>query len=324
MRRILVCLDRSACSEACLPHAVSLARVFGSRVTLLHVMQPVQEHSGARITDPLGWEVSRREATAYLDGLAKEASVAWGLSVDSRIEQGRPAERITAIAHEIGADLTVIASHGEGGLAAWNLGSTALQVLAVSRGSVLVARSASPAPSVVTPRHILVPLDGSLRTESVLPTVARIAQMHDAEVLLVHVVAEPLPTAVLHAEDLDVARELATRLEQRAKRYLEHLRARLPRDTRVRTVVTRHPDERQSLLEISLLEQIDLVVLSAHGSVCNPTRPFGSVTHHLLSHSMVPLLVLQDLSEPELKRVGEEGDEQSAPPLRGSYPPEQG
>jgi hypothetical protein len=66
------------------------------------------------------------------------------------------------------------------------------------------------------------------------------------------------------------------------------------------------------------------VVLSAHGSVCNPTRPFGSVTHHLLAHSMVPMLVLQDLSEPELDRVGEEGDEQVAPPLRSSYPPEPG
>jgi nucleotide-binding universal stress UspA family protein len=324
MRRILVCLDRSTCSEACLPYAISLARVFESTVTLLYVMQPLQEHSGTRITDPLGWEVSRREASAYLDRLAKEASEAWGLRVDSRIEQGRPAERITAIAREIGADLTVIASHGEGGVAAWNLGSTAQQVLAVSRGSVLVARSALPCPSVIAPKRILVPLDGSLRTESVLPTATRIADAHGAELLLVHVVSEPLPTAVLHAGDLDLARDLATRLELRAKRYLDHLRARLPRDTRVRTLVTRHVDERQSLLEISRQEQIDLVVLSAHGSVCNPARSFGSVTHHLLSHSMVPLLVLQDLSDPELERVGEEGEEQAAPALRASYPPGEG
>lgn len=324
MRRVLVCLDRSACSEACLPHAASLGRVFDSTVTLLHVMQPVPEHSGARITDPLGWEVSRREASAYLERLAGQLGEAWKLRVDCRVEQGRPAERITAIAREIGADLTVIASHGEGGLAAWSLGSTAQQVLAVSRGSVLVVRAASPAPSVVTPHHILVPLDGSLRSESVLPTAARIADAHGAELLLVHVVVEPLQTAMLHAGDLEIARDLATRLESRAKRYLEHVRSRLPRDTKVRTLVTRHADERQSLLEISSQEQVDLVVLSAHGSVCNPARPFGSVTHHLLAHSTVPLLVLQDLSEPGLERSGEEADEQSAPPLRASYPPGQG
>lgn len=323
MRRLLVCLDRSARSESCLPHAISLARVFGSSITLLHVMQPLAEHPAVHLTDPLGWEVSRREAAAYLDHLAKETSEAWGVFVDCRVEQGRPAERITAIAREIGADVTVIASHGEGGMAAWNLGSTAQQVLAVSRGSVLVVHSGLPLHGS-TPQHILVPLDGSLRTESVLPTATRIAAAHDAEVLLVHVVPEPLPTAVLHAEDLELARDLAGRMERHAKRYLDHLRDRLPRDARARSLVVRHTDERQVLLELSRQERIDLVVLSAHGSVCNPARPFGSVTQHLLTHSLVPLLVLQDLSEPELERVGDEGVEQFAPPLRGSYPPGEG
>lgn len=321
---MLVCLDRSPYSEACLPYAISLARVFGSALTLLHVMQPAEEHAGGRITDPLGWEVSRREAAAYLGRLATEARETWGLAVDSQIAQGRPAERITAIAHDIGADLTVIASHGEGGVAAWKLGGTAQQLLAVSRSSVLVARAASPGLRVFTPKHILVPLDGSLRTESVLPTVARIADVYDAELLLAHVIAEPLPTAVLHAGDLEVARALAGRLESRARRYLGHLRDRLPREMRVATVVSRHVDERQSLLEMAEQHQVDLVVLSAHGSVCNASQPFGSVTHHLLSHSTVPLLVLQDLPGAELERAAEDADIRSAPPLRASYPPGDG
>jgi nucleotide-binding universal stress UspA family protein len=299
---------------------MSLARVFESPMTLLHVMQPVGEHSGARITDPLGWEVSRREASAYLERLAGEMGDAWKHRIECKVEQGRPAERIPAIAREIGADLTVIASHGEGGLAAWSLGSTAQQVLAVSRGSVLVVRAASPVSSVVTPTHILIPLDGSLRTESVLPTAARIAEAHGAEMLLAHVVVEPQQTAMLHEGDLEIARDLAGRLELRARRYLEHVRGRLPRETRVRTLVTRHIDERQSLIDIMSEQHVDLVVLSAHGSVCNPMRPFGSVTHHLLAHSAVPLLVLQDLSESVLERSGEEAEEQ-APPLRSSYPP---
>lgn len=277
-----------------------------------------------RITDPLGWEVLRREASAYLDRVAKETNETWGIPVDVRVEQGRPAERITAIAREIGADLTVIASHGEGGGAAWNLGGTAQQVLAVSRGSVLVTHGTVPAANVVKPERVLVPLDGSLRTESVLPTALRIARAHDAEVILVHIVAEPLPTALLQAADLDLARDLAARIELRAKRYLEQLRDRLPRESRIRTHVMRHGDERQALLEISRQEQVDLVVLSAHGTVCNPARPFGSVTHHLLAHATIPLLVLQDISDPELPRMTEEEDEQFAPPLRASYPPGEG
>jgi len=306
-----------------LPYAVFLARTFGARLTLLYVMQPPIDRSGAPTTDALAWEISRQEAASYLARHEKEAAQASGQPVQVRLEQGHPAERIIAIAREVAADLTVLGSHGAGGVTAWNLGSTVQQVLAVSRGSVLVAPSpsTSTAQSVVSPKRILVPLDGSLRTESVLPTVARIANMHGADVLLVHVVPEPVPSALLRdPADLALAHELAGRLEARAKSYLEGIRDQLARDVAsVRSLVVRHPDERQSLLELSQREGIDLVVLSAHGSTCNPARTLGSVAVHLLSHSMVPLLVLQDLPESELRHPSEESEH--APPLRSSHPP---
>jgi nucleotide-binding universal stress UspA family protein len=323
IRRILVCLDHSRLSEVSLPHAVFVSKTFGSAMTLLHVMQPPHERPGPSTTDALGWEISRQEANAYLERFERELTEASGQRVDTRLEQGHPAERIMALAREIHADLIVLGSHGEGGVTSWNLGSTVQQILSVARVSVLVAHSTAAVPSVVTPKRILVPLDGALRTESVLPIVARIAAAHGTEVLLVHVVAEPQPTAVLHAtEDLELARELATRLESRANRYLDHLRDQLARELQsVRTLVIRHADERQSLLELAQKEQTDLIVLSAHGSTCNAARPFGSVTAHLLTHSAVPLLVLQDLPDSEHHHA-REGDEELAPALRGSYPPE--
>jgi nucleotide-binding universal stress UspA family protein len=305
-----------------LPHAVFLSKTFDSAITLLHVMRPPQERPGPRTTDALGWEISRQEAKAYLERFERQTIEASGQRVDTRLEQGHPAERILALAREAHADLIVLGSHGEGGVASWNLGSTVQQILSVARVSVLIAHSTSAVPTVVSPKRILVPLDGAIRTESVLPTVARIASVHGAEVLLVHVVPEPQPTAVLHAtEDLELAQELAARLESRAKRYLEHLRDQLAREVgAVRTLVMRHADERQFLLELAQKEQIDFIVLSAHGATCNPARPFGSVTAHLLTHSTVPLLVLQDLPDSELHRA--EVEEELAPPVRGSYPPE--
>ena len=163
-----------------------------------------------------------------------------------------------------------------------------------------------------TPRWIL-------RAESVLPTAVRIAGANEAELLLAFVVREPVATAVLRApEDIDFARELASRLETSGKHYLDGLRTQLQREgASVRTVVVRSADERQSLLELCRTERSDLVVLSAHGSTCNPALTTGSITAHLLTHSGVPLLVLQDLrdsatSGPELDR--------RAPPRRSSYP----
>jgi nucleotide-binding universal stress UspA family protein len=316
---ILVCLDRSPFSEVCLPYAISIAKTFGSDVTLAHVMKPHREHPGPHTTDALGWEISRQEARAYLEGRQDETSRALGRPIDVRLEQGHPAERIVGLASEIGADLTVLGSHGEGGVTPWNLGSTVQQVLAVTRGSVLIAHSSSVAPSLVTPKRILVPLDGSLRTESVLPTSVRIASAFGAELLLVHVVADPVPSAVLRAGgELELAAQLAARLQASASQYLEGVRDRIAHEVpAVRTVVVRHTNERQGLLELSHREHVDLVVLSAHGAACDPSRVFGSVTAHLLTHSRIPVLVLQDLPS-EVERP-DELPEQLAPALRASY-----
>jgi nucleotide-binding universal stress UspA family protein len=317
-RRILVCLDRSTFSEGCVPHAVFLAKAFGSAVTIAHVMHSNDERSGPRTHDALSWEIARQEAQGYLDRLGKEASEALGRPVEVRLEQGHPAERIVDLAQEIGADLTVLGSHGEGGITSWTLGTTVQQLLVVVRTSVFIAHSSAAVPRTpVTPKHIVVPLDGSIRSESVLPAAVHIASVNGADISLVHVVQEPLVTALLDAEeDLELAQKLATHLESAAKRYLGRLQERLAhKGTSVHTVVVRHPNERQGLLEISRREQADLIVLSAHGAACDPARSFGGVTTYLLTHSRVPLLVVQDLPEAERHRVLE-GEASHPPPCR--------
>ena len=303
VRHILVCLDRSRLSEACLPHARFVAEAFGAKITLLHVMpSPADEHAKSR-PDALGWEITRREAEEYLtrmqDELMRQGFVRD--QTDTELTQGRPAERIVTLARELGADVIVLASHGEGGLGALNLGSTAQQVLALASSSVLVVPSDVASWRNMPAKRILVPLDGSLRTECVLPPVAQLARVHGAEVLLVHVVAEPRPTGVLSSvEDLALARSLATHLQVEAERYLSRLRKQLtPEVSRVTTLVVRRADERRALLEVAEDRQADLLVLAAHGTTCDAERPFGSVAAYVLAHGKLPLLVLQDLPATE-------------------------
>ncbi len=319
--RILVCLDRSASAELCVPFAVSLAKTFDSNLTLVHVMQPQRENPARSASDPLAWEFSRQEAQAYLDRLQGELTEKLGFSVEARLEQGRPAERIADLAKELGAGLTVLGSHGEGAAPLWNLGSTAQQVLTQLQGSVFVARSSAGGGPSPIPHRILVPLDGSRRSESVLPTAARLAQVHGAKLLLVNVVQEPLPTALLSAaEDMLLAQSLASRLESSALRYLTLLKEQLGREgTTVEVFVMRHVNERQCLLELSERESADLIILSAHGSACSSAGSFGSVTNYLLNHSLVPLMVLQDLPEAGTRRSKDLDSEPPPPPLRASY-----
>ena len=315
--RILVCLDRSPFSEMCVPYAVLLAKAFGSQLTLAYVLQPRHEQAN----DALGWEILMQEARRYLERVQKRVSEALGQTVDIRLEQGRPAERIVALARETGADLTVLGSRGESGAPAKKLGSTVLEVLAEARSSLFIVHPSSITQTVAAPNRILVPLDGSVRTESVLPAVAHLAGAHGAEVLLVHVVQEPLASALLSAaEDMDLARTLAERIETSAKKYLELLRQQLAREvSSVRALVVRHGNAQQCLLEISRKERSDLIVLSAHGSACDSSLSFGSVTAYLLTHSAVPVLVLQDLAARELHRALDDDAPLAPPSPRASY-----
>ena len=140
--------------------------------------------------------------------------------------------------------------------------------------------------------------------------------------ILLHVIQEPLQTSVLHAaEDLELARKLSSHLEISSRAYLEGLRAGLVREgASVRTLVAHHANQRRCILETSRHEHADLIVVAAHGAACDSARTFGSVSEYLLTHSSVPVLVLQDLPETEL-HTPEPGD-RFAPPLRASYPPE--
>jgi nucleotide-binding universal stress UspA family protein len=149
-------------------------------------------------------------------------------------------------------------------------------------------------------KRIFVPLDGSIRSESVLPTAIRLARSEGAEIVIAHVTNDPIRTAVLFLEeDLALARELADRLTARADAYVEQVRVRLndesPIGARARVALGRSADHRSGLMALAASERADLVLLSAHGSACNARRPFGSVTSYFIAHSNVPVLIVQDL-----------------------------
>jgi nucleotide-binding universal stress UspA family protein len=301
-RHILVCLDRSKTAEAALPLAVHFAQLDDARITLLHVLETPEEASDIRATDAIAWDIERHEAKGYLARVAEQVAER-GVSPDLRVAEGTAPSQVISLAKVLDVDLTVLSSHGIGGEGAWPLGSTAQKILALARGALLVVPSSPRESSPTIPlRRIFVPLDGSVRSESVLPTAVRLARAEGAEIVIAHVVSDPIRTEVLSTEeDLTLARELSDRLNSRAQAYTDQVRARLndegPRGARARAVVGRSTDHRAGLMALAVGERADLVLLSAHGAVCDARRPFGSVTAYFMAHSTVPVLVIQDLRD---------------------------
>ncbi len=294
VRHVLVCLDRSIFSQSCLRQARFVAESFGAKITLLHVMSSSSGAREANRADALDWEIAKRETAHYL-AHTRDLLGSLATEVVTELTQGSPAEQIVAVAREIGADLTILSSRGEGGGEGRELGSTAQQVLALAPGSILLVHPTGNAR--VPPRRIVVPLDGSVRSECVLPLVVDLAGRDRAEVLLVHVVTDPTPTAVLsEADDVQMAHTLASRMQANAEIYLSRVRARLLHEvSSVQTMALLRSEERQAVLDVAQQHGGDMLVLTAHGSTCNVGRAFGNVASYWLAHADLPVFVLEDV-----------------------------
>lgn len=141
---ILIPTDGSELAERAIEQGLALARLWGARVTLLRVVQPLQQARGESLSWHSALQAYERAAQAQItQWLAQEAGriSSTGLSCDAvTVISARPHDAIVNLAHTQGCDLIVIASHGRSGLPAMLLGSVVSAVLRHTRLSVLVCR----------------------------------------------------------------------------------------------------------------------------------------------------------------------------------------
>jgi nucleotide-binding universal stress UspA family protein len=300
-KHIVVPLDGSSLAENALPHAVAWAQFCSARVTLLRVLACEQDETRARATDPLEWQISKQSAQDYLDHLRQRLEAA-GVAVDAVLLEGSPAATIIDFAMRAGVDLMVLTTHGKGGATDWALGSVCQKILMRSYLSTLLvhASEAPEAPEVLSGlryRRLLVPLDGSLRAECALVPAMALVRAHGAQLFLAHVVQRPVMFE--RTPLLGTGYRLAARVRRRnhlaARKYLRQLRTQLMLDD-LETDVLLGEDVIGSLHAFMRTQQIDLLVVSAHGHSGQNWRPFGSITGDLLESSPVPILLVQDLS----------------------------
>ncbi|MFP3976088.1 MAG: universal stress protein [Dehalococcoidia bacterium] len=144
--RILVPLDGSELAECVLPHVESIAKGCEVQdVVFLRVIEPFEMPSGGdgptfteEDTDRIN---SQNKATAesYLTRL-KERTQYDGVSIQTKVISGKPAESIIEYANDNGVDLITIATHGRSGISRWVWGSVTDRVTRSASVPVLIIR----------------------------------------------------------------------------------------------------------------------------------------------------------------------------------------
>lgn len=186
---IVVPVDFSEKSEGAARYAEAMQQRFGSRVTLLHVLPtPHYEFGAMEVGGSVLEDLFRNrleQARADLDSfLAAELS---SDATERVLEEGDPAAAIIRMAHDRGAGLIVMPTHGYGTFRRFILGSVTAKVLhdadcPVWTGVHLECEKAD----TVQWRRVAVGIDLGPQSERALMWGRRFAELAGAELAVIH------------------------------------------------------------------------------------------------------------------------------------------
>ncbi|HEX7568366.1 MAG TPA: universal stress protein [Anaerolineaceae bacterium] len=339
--RILVPLDGSKLAERAIPHAEQFARIFGASIILLQVLEPTSYHENPKAVDPLSWQIRKAEADMYMQGIAARIRENLGENpligsgkkksrVDYSIREGKTAENIVNFAHTEAIDLLVISTHGSGGLSRWNISSVTQKVINLIYLPVLIVRAYNQPGTEdarIRYRRILLPIDSSRRAECALPAGIALARGGEMAMGLASEAnsLSPHPTApaaaalqtklilasVIKPPEIPIPEPYPVEIEQLSEQlmnvsrqtvsnYLNEMKERLP--VECETCVIENISVNSAIQELATQDQdIDLVVLSAHGYTGQSTWPYGSVARNYMEHGTKPVLVIQDVPRSQVQ-----------------------
>jgi nucleotide-binding universal stress UspA family protein len=270
---VLVALDGSKNAEKVLPVVEPLLKKGKRRALLLQVLPP-------------GLEGPDAAAQAYL----REISARFArhkITSEAELVYGDPAVAIVRVAEKVKAGLVAFTSHGQGGLSQWVFGSVAQKILRGCSRPLLVVRALeAPAAKV---KRILVPLDGALGSEAILPHALELARAFPAPVELLHVSSE----SGVEADDSKL-RSWIGREKKRMDARFDEIQKRSPGVKFTR--VCQEGDPATRIVERIDAEPASIVAMANHGRTGFSRWIYGSVCEKILQGARCPVLIARHTS----------------------------
>jgi nucleotide-binding universal stress UspA family protein len=293
---ILCPTDLSEASARPLRHAAALARWYGARLTVLHVVPTF---------DPVLVQPAQLDGTVdyfqtpsrddVLDEVRRVVDAAGDAPADVTLvaDAGDPVSTIVDRAVAMPADLLVIGTHGRGGFERLVIGSVAERLLRKAPCPVLtVPPHATVTPAGVRFKHILCPMDFSPSSLQALGFAIDLARQADGAVTLLHVV-EWLPDYEAQAfAELDMP-EYRRHLIENARERLEQLTVGEPRWWSEISEVVVVGRAYREILRVAAESPTDLIVMGAQGRGGVGLALFGSTTQQVVRGAECPVLTVR-------------------------------
>jgi nucleotide-binding universal stress UspA family protein len=275
-RKIVVPLDGSPLAEVALPYAEEIAGKIGSEMVLLSVL-PSEETEEYRnnytyMEKIVDLTIHQVEKYAHGNGHPK-------CTVCTATRMGNAAQGILDYIDRGHLCLVVMATHGRSGISRWAVGSVADKVVrSTTRQPLLLIRAKGAHPDVRAKRifkKALLPLDGSMESEAVMPVITTLASNLQMEISLLRV----LPRMNHSLSEVETyLQDWCERLAEKGITSKYEIRAGSPAD---------------HIIDLADESACDLVAMCTHNHNIGSLWPLGSVAQKVLLAGNSPLLLVR-------------------------------
>ena len=307
-KRILVPLDGSARAEQAIPIAARIAHALGDSVILLRVATAPVDTGKYSTTSGYVEEAVDADlagATSYLENIAESKELD-GITTEVKTFIGAVAPTILSAAQSFHANIIVMCSHGYTGFKRWALGSVADKVTRHSPIPVLVLREGGPVPATAEhqPVRVLVPVDGSTLSETVLEPAAYLAAAlaeatsQQGALHLLRVVDLPASGGKFKS-DAHIDTGLKEQVKHEDEEYLASLVNRLSEgdlaylDLAITCSIEADPDVAEAIVKKAEQDMFDFIAIATHGRGGVQKWAMGSVAGRVLHATRLPLLIMR-------------------------------
>ena len=279
-----VLLDGSEYAAQALPLAKAVANATGAKLTLVSA---VKNHSS---TSEEQYEDLAHQRNAYLQGVVA------GLDMDPSdveiiVHPGSIAKVTKEIVDSHGIDLVITSTRGKSGTKNWLTGGVTRKLVNQINKPILLAQVNGHAKrSDVELKRILVALDGSIKSERVLPYARAFAKAFDSELVLISV--PEVPEVEDYRAAADAVKALRQKAETNMKKFLNAVARSLREDgIKVKTIVKGSRASR-TIVQVGEEEKADLIMITSRGRGGLDYLLLGSVAELVVEQTDLPVLLM--------------------------------
>jgi nucleotide-binding universal stress UspA family protein len=229
-----------------------------------------------------------------LYSLAAECRATSKADICVDLHAGPVSDVLQGYARRNDVDLIVMSTHGRSGISRLSLGSVTDSLIRHTTIPVLVVK---PPTSYLNPqvvegfKRIIVPLDGSVLAEQILPRVLTLATLEDAEITLLNVL---IPQSYSQKEIADPALPWWDKDVATAQTYLLRIAGGLRRDgVSVTTDIVIAENVANAIRDFASREKADLIAIATHGRGGLARMLRGSVADAIMHSGRMSMLVFK-------------------------------